>query len=75
MSRRRGRRKNPFKLKLKKDILYSIVSVFFGTLSLVTLLSFTRQGSLLTTVFAILNRAFGWTMFVVPFLFLCISLT
>lgn len=74
MSRRRGRRKNPFKLKLKKDIVYSIVSVFFGTLSLVTLLSFTRQGSLLATVFSILNRAFGWTMFVVPFLFLCISL-
>ena len=74
MSKRRGRRKNPFKLKLKKDIVYSIVSVFFGTLSLVTLLSFTRQGALLATVFSILNRAFGWTMFVVPFLFLCISL-
>ena len=74
MSRRRGRRKNPFKLKLKKDIVYSIVSVFFGTLALVTLLSFTRQGALLATVFSILNRAFGWTMFVVPFLFLCISL-
>lgn len=74
MSKRRGRRKNPFKLKLKKDIVYSIVSVFFGTLALVTLLSFTRQGALLATVFSILNRAFGWTMFVVPFLFLCISL-
>lgn len=74
MSRRRGRRKNPFKLKLKKDILYSTVSVAFGTLSLITLLSFTRQGVFLTTVFTILNRAFGWAMFVVPFLLLCISL-
>ncbi|PIR99057.1 DNA translocase FtsK [Candidatus Collierbacteria bacterium CG10_big_fil_rev_8_21_14_0_10_44_9] len=74
MSRRRGRRKNPFKLKLKKNIVYSIVSVFFGTLSLITLLSFTRQGALLSTIYLVMYQAFGWTMFVVPFLFLCISL-
>ncbi|MFH2085658.1 MAG: DNA translocase FtsK [bacterium] len=74
MSRRRGRRKNPFKLKIKKDIVYSIVSVLFGTLSLICLLSFTRQGVLLSTVYSIMYRAFGWTMLVVPFLFLCISL-
>jgi S-DNA-T family DNA segregation ATPase FtsK/SpoIIIE len=74
MAHRRGRRKNPFKLKLKKDIVYSIVSVFFGTLALITLLSFTRQGALLTTVFSVLHRAFGWAMFIVPFLLLSISL-
>jgi len=74
MSKRRGRRKNPFKLKLKKDILHSIVSVLFATLALITLLSFTRQGVLLTTVFSVLYRAFGWAMFIVPFLLLCISL-
>ena len=74
MAQRRGRRKNPFKLKLKKDIVYSIVSVLFGVLSLITLLSFTRQGTLLTTVFSVMHRAFGWTMLVVPFLLLCISL-
>ncbi len=74
MSSRRGRRKNPFKIKLRKEILYSIVSVFFGALSLITLLSFTRQGSLLSTVYLVMYRAFGWTMLVVPFLFLCISL-
>ena len=74
MARRRGRRKNPFKLKLRKDILYSIISVFFGTLSLICLLSFTRQGVLLSTLYLVMYRAFGWTMLVVPFLFLCISL-
>jgi S-DNA-T family DNA segregation ATPase FtsK/SpoIIIE len=74
MSKRRGRRKNPFKLKLKKDIVYSIVSVLFGTVSLITLLSFTRQGALLSTVYSVMFRAFGWTMFVVPFLLLSISL-
>jgi S-DNA-T family DNA segregation ATPase FtsK/SpoIIIE len=74
MSKRRGRRKNPFKIKLKKDIAYSIISILFGTLSLITLLSFTRQGALLSTVFAVMFQAFGWTMFVVPFLFLSISL-
>ncbi len=74
MAHRRGRRKNPFKLKLKKDIIYSIISVLFATLALISLLSFTRQGTLLSTVFAVMHQAFGWTMLVVPFLFLCISL-
>ncbi|EKD79887.1 MAG: hypothetical protein ACD_40C00271G0014 [uncultured bacterium] len=74
MGHRRGRRKNPFKLKLKKEILHSIVSVFFATLSLITLLSFTRQGTLLSNVFLVMDRAFGWTMLVVPFLLLSISL-
>lgn len=74
MAHRRGRRKNPFKLKLKKDLIYSIISVLFGALSLISLLSFTRQGILLSTVFAVMYHAFGWTMLVVPFLFLCISL-
>ena len=74
MAGRRGRRKNPFKLKLKKEILNSVVSVCFAVLSLITLLSFTRQGALLSTVYLVMFRAFGWTMLVVPFLFLSISL-
>ena len=74
MAHKRGRRKNPFKLKLKKDIIYSIISVLFGTLALITLLSFTRSGSVLTTVYSVMYRGFGWTMFVVPFLLLSISL-
>lgn len=74
MSRRRGRRKNPFKLKLRKEILYSVVSVCFGALSLITLLAFSRQGAVLSTVYSVMHRAFGWTMLVVPFLFLSISL-
>lgn len=74
MAHRRGRRKNPFKIKLKKDIAYSIVSVLFGMFSLITLLSFTRQGVLLSTIYAVMFQAFGWTMFIVPFLLLSISL-
>jgi S-DNA-T family DNA segregation ATPase FtsK/SpoIIIE len=54
--------------------VYSIVSVVFATLALITLLSFTRQGALLTTVFSVMNRGFGWTMFIVPFLLLSLSL-
>lgn len=74
MAHRRGRRKNPFKLKLKKEILHSVVSVLFGVLSLIVLLSFTRQGALLSTVYSVMYRGFGWTMLVVPFLLLSISL-
>jgi S-DNA-T family DNA segregation ATPase FtsK/SpoIIIE len=74
MAHRRGRRKNPFKLKLKKEILHSVVSVLFAVLSLIVLISFTRQGVLLSTVYSVMYRAFGWTMLVVPFLLLSISL-
>lgn len=74
MGHRRGRRKNPFKLKLKKEIVHSSVSVLFATLALITLLSFTRQGTLLSSVFLVMDRAFGWTMLIVPFLLLSISL-
>lgn len=74
MAHRRGRRKNPFKLKLRREIVHSIVSVIFVTLALITLLSFTRQGVVLSNVYLVMYRAFGWTMLVVPFLFLAIGL-
>ncbi len=74
MAHRRGRRKNPFKLKLRREIVHSIVSVIFLVLAVITLLSFTQQGSFLAQVYLVFYRAFGWTMLVVPFLFLAISL-
>lgn len=74
MAKRKGRRKQPFKLKLKREILYSTVSVIFGLFALIVLLSFTRQGPFLTNAFVVLTGAFGWTAAFLPFLFVIIAL-
>ncbi len=74
MSRRRGRRKKPFKIKLRREIVHSTVSVIFAVLALITLLSFTRQGIFLDRIYTVLSAAFGWTVFIVPFLLVSISL-
>jgi DNA segregation ATPase FtsK/SpoIIIE, S-DNA-T family len=74
MARRRGRRKKPFKIKLKKEIIYSVVSVIFLLLGLITLLSFTRQGVFLERVYIILSLAFGWTALMLPFLLTSLAL-
>lgn len=74
MGRKRGRRKKPFKLKLKKEILYSIVSLIFAVLAVLILLSFTRQGLFLATLYEALNDLFGWTLLMLPFISLSLSL-
>lgn len=74
MARRRGRRKKPFKLKFRKEIVYSVASILLGLLGFVVMLSFTRQGLFLTTIYTTLHAAFGWTLLVVPFLLFTMSL-
>lgn len=74
MARRYGRRKKPFKIKLKKEILYSTVSIIFIVLALIVLLSFTQQGEFLSTGYLVLNRAFGWTALFIPFILVTIAL-
>ncbi len=71
--KRRGRRKKPFKLKLKKEVAYSVVSLVFATVAVVILLSFTRQGPVLAHTYTVLSRAFGWTAVFLPFLLLAIA--
>lgn len=73
-TRKRGRRKKPFKIKLKKEIIYSIISVTFTVLALIVLLSLSRQGLFLTTIYTVLFAAFGWTLLIVPFLLVSLSL-
>jgi S-DNA-T family DNA segregation ATPase FtsK/SpoIIIE len=74
MGQRRGRRKKPFKLKLRKEIIYSTVSVLFMLLAAIILMSFTRQGDVLAQVYAVVYRGFGWTMLMLPFLLLSVAL-
>ncbi|GAB4026152.1 MAG: DNA translocase FtsK [Candidatus Microgenomates bacterium] len=71
---RRGRRKNPFKLKLRKEIVYSVVSILFLICAAVVMLSFTRSSPTLSDLYLVLFRAFGWTMLILPFLLISIGL-
>lgn len=74
MTRRRGRRKKPFRIKLRKEILYSVISIIFVVIALIILLSFTREGAFLEGIYLVLSRAFGWTILMVPFLLFTIAL-
>lgn len=68
MSRRRGRRRSPFKLILHKDTIYSLATVLLlGSAALVGV-SFSREGPLFDRLFILLSTQFGWMMILVPFL-------
>lgn len=70
----RGRRKNPFKLKLKKHTLYTISSVFLFSLAAIIIFSFSRQGVILSRLFILLTHYFGWGVLFLPFLLIAAGL-
>jgi len=70
----RGRRKTPFKLKLKKHTLYTISSVFLFSLAVIIIFSFSRQGVLLSKIYAVETYYFGLGAFFLPFIFLVAGL-
>ena len=64
----RGRRHKPYKIKLKKETLYSIATLSLFGLGLITIVSFTRQGVILTKLNLLLFAYFGWGAFFLPFI-------
>lgn len=71
MARRRGWLKRRFKIKLKKDAVFSIGYILLFCLALLLILSFTRQGVVLFKLNVALISAFGWgTIFIIFFLLL-----
>jgi len=74
MGRRRGRRRAPFKLKLKKDTIYSLGSVLLITLGGLIIISFSSQGVLLNQFQSLLRQFFGISMFMIPFLLISAGL-
>jgi len=74
MSPKRGRRKKPFAIKLRRELLHSITSLFFALFGVIILLSFTRQGIFLTLLKERLDLSLGWTALFLPFLAFTISL-
>lgn len=67
-SRSRRHRRQPLKLKLKKETLYSFSSIGLLVIAGLILLSFTRQGAILTSLYYLLADNLGWSMILLPFL-------
>jgi len=74
MGRRRGRRRAPFKVKLHKDTLYSVVSVLLLTAAGLIIISFSGQGTFLVVVNSLLSRSFGAATLLIPFLLISAGL-
>jgi len=74
MKRRRGRRKEPFRLKLPKETLYTLVSTGLILAGGLTLLSLSQQGQLLELIFNYFNALFGWGILLLPFIFVAAGL-
>jgi S-DNA-T family DNA segregation ATPase FtsK/SpoIIIE len=64
----RGRRRAPYKIKLKKETLYSVATLCLFALGLLTIVSFSRQQIILTKLNLLLFAYFGWGAFFLPFL-------
>lgn len=74
---RRGIRRltvRAFRIRLKRETVYSIGQIVFFSLAAVFILSFTRQGSFLLTLNDLLLGAFWWTAIFLPFIFLVCGL-
>ena len=68
--RKKGYRKKPFRLKLKKETVYSISSTVLLAISGLIIFSFAQQGTLLISFNLFLLKVFGWGSFFLPFLFI-----
>jgi S-DNA-T family DNA segregation ATPase FtsK/SpoIIIE len=66
--------KRSFRLKVKKQTVYSIGSLIFFGLAFFVILSFSKQGVLLIHLNDFLTQVFGWGVFLLPFLFLVAGL-
>lgn len=65
--RRKGWLKRRFKLKLKKDAVYSISYILLFSLAFLIVISFSRQGIYLSRFNLILLDLFGWGVVFLPF--------
>lgn len=74
MGRKKGRRRSPFKLKLKKDTAYSIASTTLFVAGFLIIISFAGQGALLKTLQLSLQKQFGFATLFLPFMFFAAGL-
>lgn len=62
-----------FRLKLKKEAVFSISQIAFFAIAALILLSFSRQGAILLSFNDFLINYFSWSAFFLPFLFLAFA--
>lgn len=67
-------RKSAFKLKLKKQTIYTISSLSLLGTGVVVVVSFTQQGEFLTTIYNVLVSYFGWGILLLPILLISTSI-
>jgi len=70
MVKRKRFTKRGFRLKLKKETVFSISQIFFFALAGLVLISFSRQGVILVSFNSFLLTYFSWSAIFLPFLFL-----
>ena len=70
MAKKRKSVKRKFNLKLKKSTVYSITQTFFFGLAALVLISFARQGLILSKLNDFLVLNFSWATIFLPFIFL-----
>ncbi len=71
---KRGRKRSPFKLKLRLETIYSLGSLLFFALAGLTIISFSGQGESLQAVNDVLRSTFGFAGLLLPFLFISMGL-
>ncbi len=67
---RRGRKKSPFKLKLRLETIYSLGSLVFFAVAGLIVVSFSGQGESLQAVNNVLRNMFGASSLLLPFVFI-----
>jgi DNA segregation ATPase FtsK/SpoIIIE, S-DNA-T family len=68
MGRKKGRRRSPYKLKLKKETLYSLASLVLIVAGLLVIISFAGQGRILRQVQDYFQEQFGFATLLIPFM-------
>jgi S-DNA-T family DNA segregation ATPase FtsK/SpoIIIE len=70
INKRKRFTKRAFRLKLKKESVFSISQIIFFAVAALILISFSRQGVALVKFNDILLKYFSWSAFFLPFIFL-----
>ncbi|MBI3397395.1 DNA translocase FtsK [Candidatus Woesebacteria bacterium] len=71
LKKRKRLNKKGFRLKLKKDTVFSITQVTFFALAGLVMISFARRGIILIKINDLLTYYLSWATFFLPFIFVC----
>ena len=74
MPRRRGKRRKPFKLKLKKKTIYTIFGIGFFVIGSFLILAYIKPTDSASVLTLRLNELFGASSIFVPFIFIFLGL-